>query len=76
MEQQLNNVINFGIGCAKALSDTYGSFAERIRSGVSDLVASGEKSKDDAAVRVRQAAYKVSDFLRRGVTASKTQRAG
>jgi hypothetical protein len=76
MEQQVNNVINFGIGCAKALSDTYGEFSERIRSGVSDLVASGEKSKDDASVRIRQAVYKATDFLRRGDKSPKAQRAG
>jgi hypothetical protein len=75
MEQQVNQVINFGIGCAKAASDQYSEFAEWIKESVSNLVAQGEKSNAPASVRIRELADKAAHLFSRQETAQKTIRA-
>lgn len=75
MEQQFNNVINFGIGCMKALSGGYAQISESVKSRVSDLIQDGEKANGETAVKLREVAHKATNFLHRGETKQKTSRA-
>lgn len=76
MEQQFNNVINFGIGCLKALSGGYSQISEQIKNSVSDLIRNGEKANGETAVKIRDVAHKATRFLNRTGTEQKTTRAG
>lgn len=75
MEQQVNQAINLGIGCVKAVSERYEEFAQRIKESVSDLVAQGEKSKDAISIRIRELAGKATGFLKRDEKTQKVARA-
>ncbi len=75
MEQQFNNVINFGIGCFKALSGEYAQISERVRTGVNNLIQDGEKANSNAAVKIREVAIKATHLLNRGKTGQKVSRA-
>lgn len=75
MEQQFNNVINFGIGCLKALSGGYAQISERVKNGVSDLIRDGEKANSETAVKIRDVAHKATKFLNRDGTERKINRA-
>lgn len=66
MEQQVTNLINFGLGCLKAVSGGYAQLADRVKSGVSEIISKGEESEDHTAVRMREVAYKATRLFRRG----------
>jgi hypothetical protein len=65
MEQQVNNVINFSLGCARVLTEGYENVSQRIKTGVSDLIRQGESSKDSASLKIREFAHKASGLLNR-----------
>lgn len=75
MEQHVNNLINFGIGCFKALSGGYGAISDRVKTGVGDLIIDGENVKSDTAVKIREIAHKATDLFRRGEKTQKARRA-
>ena len=75
MEQQVTNVINFGLGCLKAISGGYARFADRVKSRVGEIISEGEKSKDNTSLRIREIAHMVTDIFRRGDKTQKATRA-
>lgn len=75
MEQQVTNVINFGLGCLRAISGGYARLADRVKSEVGEIISEGEKSRDSTSLRIREIAHRATDIFRRGDKTQKATRA-